>query len=459
MAGFIYEGPATCVTGAILLFFEPPCKALGLSYRGIFMKNFFRKSVLGLLNFLAGIRLKRLKLFVIGVTGSVGKTSAKEAIFTILSTRYNVFRSNKSYNTEFGLPLAILEQQSGFSSPWKWAGVIFGSFWKAFFAGGKMQMLVVEMGTDKPGDMVDLLKLVKPQVGVMTGIKPVHLGEGQFKDMDDIFAEKKKLVEFLPEKAYAVLDADDPFIVTLKDKLACRKIFYGRSEAADLRALEVKNTEDGLAFTVSYKDQVAQGVVPILGDFHISVLLAAIGVALTQGFTLEEAAKALANFKLPPGRMNPIAGLNDALIIDSSYNSSPETVKVALDTLKDFEGRKIAVLGNMNELGTYSEQLHRAVGKYTVGRTDLLVTVGESAKQIGDEAVLQGFPAERVMHYADALAAAESLKQKISRGDVLLVKGSQNKVRLEKLVKILMKEPWQAVRLLARQGREWEKIE
>jgi UDP-N-acetylmuramoyl-tripeptide--D-alanyl-D-alanine ligase len=293
----------------------------------------------------------------------------------------------------------------------------------------------------------------------MTGIKPVHLGEGQFKDMDDIFDEKKKLVEFLPEKAYAVLNADDPFIVTLRDKLACRKIYYGLSEIADLRALEVKNTEDGLAFTVAYKDQVAQGVVPILGDFHISILLSAIGVALTQGFTLEEATGALAKFKLPPGRMNPIVGLNDALIIDSSYNSSPETVKVALDTLKDFEGRKIAVLGNMNELGDYSEQLHRAVGKYAVGRTDLLVTVGESARHIGDEAIIHGFPADKVMHYDDALAAAESLKQKISRGDVLLVKGSQNNVRLEKLVKALMKEPWQAVRLLARQGREWDKIQ
>jgi UDP-N-acetylmuramoyl-tripeptide--D-alanyl-D-alanine ligase len=423
------------------------------------MKSFFRKSVLGLLNFLAGVRLRRLKLFVIGVTGSVGKTSAKEAIFTILGTRYNVFRSNKSYNTEFGLPLAILEQQSGFSSPWKWGGVMLGALWKAFFAGGKMQMLVVEMGTDKPGDMVQLLKLVKPQVGVMTSIKPVHLGEGQFKDMDDIFEEKKKLVESLPEKAYAVLNADDPFIVTLRDKLACRKLLYGLSEIADLRAHEVRNTEEGLAFTLSYKDQVTQGVVPILGEFHIHILLSAVAVALTQGFTLEEAVKALAEFKLPPGRMNPITGLNDALIIDSSYNASPETVKVALDTLKGFEGRKIAVLGNMNELGEYTEQLHRAVGKYAADKTDLLVTVGEHAKHIGEEAVLHGLPADRVSHYDEALAAAENLKKIISRGDILLVKGSQNRVRLEKLVKALMKEPWQAVRLLARQGREWDKIQ
>jgi len=415
--------------------------------------------VLGLLNFLAGVRLKRLKLFVIGVTGSVGKTSAKDAIYTILSTRYSVYRSDKSYNTEFGLPLAILEQRSGLSSAWKWTGVILGAFWKAFFAGGKMHMLVVEMGTDKPGDMTELLKLVKPQVGVMIGIKPVHLGEGQFKDMDDIFDEKKKLVEFLPEKAFAVLNADDPYIVSLRDKLVCKKIFYGLSEIADLRALEVKNTEDGLAFTVAYKDQVAQGVVPILGDFHISILLSAIGVALTQGFTLEEATVALAKFKLPPGRMNPITGLNDALIIDSSYNSSPETVKVALDTLKVFEGRKIAVLGNMNDLGAYSEQLHRAVGKYAVGRTDLLVTIGENARQIGDEAILNGFAPDKVMNYPNALAAAENLKKTISRGDILLVKGSQNKVRLERLVKALMKEPWQAVRLLPRQDREWEKIE
>lgn len=421
------------------------------------MKSFLKKLVLAMLSFMARVRLKRLNPFVIGVTGSVGKTSAKEAIYTILSARYNVYRSNKNYNTEFGMPLAILEQKSGFSSPFKWIKVMLGAFWKTFFARGKIRILILEMGTDKPGDMTDLLKIVTPQVGVMTSIKPVHLDKGQFKDMDDIFNEKKKLVEALPEKAFAVLNADDPFINSLRGKLTCKTIFYGFAEWADLRALDVKNTSEGLAFTVVYKDQVAIGRARVLGIFHIHVLLAAIAVALTQGFTLQDAVAALAKFKLPPGRMNPIAGINESLIIDSSYNASPESVKVALDTLKDFSGRRIAVLGNMNELGEYSEQLHRAVGKYARGRADLLITIGENAKWIADEAISNGFPQKDVLSFLDAAAAADVLKKKILKGDVLLIKGSQNNARLEKLVKALMKEPWQAARLLARQEREWEK--
>jgi UDP-N-acetylmuramoyl-tripeptide--D-alanyl-D-alanine ligase len=422
------------------------------------MKEFIKSCVLGWLNFLARVRLKRLKLFLIGVTGSVGKTSAKEAIFTILSSRYPVYRSDKSYNTEFGLPLSILEQKSGFSSPLKWLGIVFGSLWKAFFAGGKMQMMVVEMGADKPGDMARLLKLVQPQVGVMTNIKPVHLAEGQFKDLDDIFAEKKKLVESLSEKATAVLNADDPYIVTLRDKPACKKILYGSSELADLRLVDLKSQPDGLAFTVTYKEQVAQGVIPILGAFHVYVVLPAIAVALTQGFTLEEAVTALKSFRLPPGRMTPIPGINDALIIDSSYNASPETVKEALDVLKEMEGRRIAVLGNMNELGSYTETCHRAIGRYAATRADMLLTVGDLARQTGEEAGNLGMPAEMIRHFDNTKAATEYLKEQVRAGDVILVKGSQNRVRLERLVKALMKEPWKAVHLLPRQGMEWEKI-
>ena len=401
------------------------------------MKDFFKAIVLGFLNFLARVRLKRLKLFLIGVTGSVGKTSAKEAIFTILSSRYPVYRSDKSYNTEFGLPLAILEQKSGFSSPVKWLGVLLGAVWKAFFAGGKMQMMVVEMGVDKPGDMIRLLKLVKPQVGVMTNIKPVHLAEGQFKDLDDIFDEKKKLVESLPEMATAVLNADDPYIVTLRDKLTCKKILYGASEIADLRLMEVKNLPQGLSYAVAYKDQVAHGEVPVLGSFHVFVLLPAIAVALTQGFTLEEAVTALQKFRMPPGRMTPIPGINETTIIDSSYNSSPETVKEALDVLKEMEGRRIAVLGNMNELGAYSESCHRAIGKYAATRADMLLTIGDDARRMSEEAVQNGLAPEMIRHFDDTKSATEYLKNEVQKGDIILVKGSQNKVRLERALGIL----------------------
>lgn len=440
-----------CFSLGILLSFEP--------HFNYTMRQFIKNCVLQLLVFLARVRIHRLRLLIIGVTGSIGKTSTKDAIFTILNARFPIQRSEKSYNTEFGMPLAILGQDSGFSSPLKWIRVMVGAVWNALVGGRNMHMLVAEMGVDKPGDMTQLLKLAKPVVGVMTNIRPVHLAEGQFKDLEDIFNEKKKLVESLPEKGVAVLNADDGYILRLRDKLRCKTVWYGTSDIADLRLLEAASTEDGLKITVSYKEQIASVVLPLLGGFQAYVLLPAIGVALTQGFELQEALDALQQYQLPPGRMNPIAGVNGALIIDSSYNASPEAVKEALGVLSGMGGRRIAVLGNMNELGTHSESLHRDVGRHIVGRTDMLLTVGDDAKKLGEEALANGFDEQMYKHFENTQLATEFLKTIISQKDAVLVKGSQNKIRLERLVKALMKNPEKAGELLVRQGEEWAKID
>lgn len=422
------------------------------------MREFLKISVLQLLILLARIRLRRLRPFIIGVTGSIGKTSTTAAIYTILSSRYRVFKSAKSYNTEFGLPLAILQQESGFSSPLKWLKTIFGAMWKAFFGGKNIQMIVLEMGVDKPGDMERLLKLVRPQVGVMSNIRPVHLAEGQFKDLEDIFREKSKLIFTLPQKGVAVLNADDPYVLGLKDKLGCKTIFYGMAETADVRVAQVESSLEGLTFTIVSGDEVVNGCLPLLGGFQIYMVLAAVSVALTQGFTLGEAVKALENYRLPPGRMNPISGLEDSVIIDSSYNASPAAMQEALDILKTFRGRRIAVLGSMNELGEYEEAQHREIGAYSIGRTDMLLTLGKAAKWIHDEAKKKGFDDDLLQHFEDVMAAAKYLKKIIQKGDTILVKGSQNNVRLEKLVKLIMKEPERANELLVRQEGPWRRV-
>lgn len=420
------------------------------------MKNFLKNSVLNILMALARIRLRRLRLFIVGVTGSVGKTSTKDAIYMLLEKRFRAYKSKGNYNTEFGLPLAILEQNTGFSSPWKWIKTMLGAVWNAFIGGRHMQMLILEMGVDKPGDMDFLLKLVRPQVGVMTCIKPVHLGEGKFKDLDDIFLEKRKLIDSLPEKGIAILNADDPYMLSLRDSLQCKKLLYGASELADLRVIEIVHSLEGLEFTVVYKEEVVTVKTGLLGSFQVYVLLPAIAVALTQGFTLEESTEILKDYSLPPGRMNPIPGIKESLIIDSSYNASPDAVKNALDLLSESSTRKIAVLGNMNDLGDISEGQHREIGRYSVGKADILLTVGDTAEWISDEARNAGFPENLMCHFADAGAAAEFLQKNIRKHDTILVKGSQNKVRLERLVKKLMQEPEKAEDSLVRQESHWD---
>ncbi|MBD3328758.1 hypothetical protein GF340_05680 [Candidatus Peregrinibacteria bacterium] len=422
------------------------------------MKDFIKKFVFGTLKMLAKIRLKRLRLFVIGITGSIGKTSTKDAIATVLSSKYKISKSDKSFNTEFGMPLAILGQESGFSSASKWTKILLSALYNAFFGGRDIQIMILEMGVDKPGDMDLLLNIVKPQVGIFTNVKPVHLDEGQFKDLEDIFNEKKKLLVTLPEKGTAIMNLDDPYVSLLKDKLHSKVLTYGFSEMADLRVSDVKHSMEGLAFTISYKDETVTSSIALLGAFQVYVILPAIAAALTQGFSLEEAVEALKEFKLPPGRMNPIPGIKDSLIIDSSYNASPEAVKNAIDILTESPGRKIAVIGNMNELGDYTIPKHREVGMYMADKVDMFFTVGEYAKASAEAAIEKGFSDKNVFSFQDPIEASKKLHTIIAPGDTILVKGSQNKVRLEKLVKKIMKEPERANELLARQGSEWEKI-
>ena len=420
------------------------------------MKNYCKKFVLYFLMWLARIRLNRLRPFIIAITGSVGKTSTKEAIYTILRQRYKVIRNQKSYNTDFGLPLAILEQPSRFSSALGWLQIMAKSVISAFWSGHDIQMMILELGVDKPGDMDYLLKLIRPQIAIITNIKPVHLDKGQFKDEEDILLEKSKLVHTLPEKGIAILNADDPYLAGSFTNASCKKMFYGMSETADLRCLALEGSLKGLDFTLAYKDQVASGSLPMLGKFQIYVILAAVAAALTHGFSLSEAINALQEYRLPPGRMSVIPGILNTVIIDSSYNASPATMKEALDILEQTaRGRRIAILGNMNELGSSTRKYHRDIGQYVVGKADILITVGEHAKLIGEESQKHGFKAKAVFHHPDALKAANAVKKLLQKNDTVLVKGSQNNVRLERLVKILMQEPESAEKMLVRQEKEW----
>lgn len=407
------------------------------------------------------MRVKKFKGKIIGVTGSVGKTSTKEAIYTVLNTKFKILKSEASMNTDFGLPLTILELKSGYRNAFRWSYLLMKGFFMSFkkiYA----EVLLVEMGVDKPKDMDFLLSIVRPDIAVMGPIAHVHLAEGQFKNLDEIFEEKSKLVKALPEDGIAVLFADDDRTMELKKGRPKSKTFtYGTVPDADYKATGIEENIEGVKFNLNMDNRRFEILLPILGKHHVNVVLPAIVCGLAMGLSIEEVIEALKRFQLPAGRMNLIEGREEGvMIIDSSYNSSPKACAEALRTLAELKvrsgGRKIAVLGSMNELGAESCRLHKEIAVRIPECCDILVTVGDAAGAFADEAEAAGM--KNVFKFKNVFEAIEGFKDKIRKNDLILVKGSQNNVRLEKFVKEIMKFPEEAEKVLVRQGKDWQKI-
>jgi len=425
------------------------------------MKNLLKKYVLFLLKKFAKRRLKKFKGTIIGVTGSVGKTSTKEAVYTILNTKYKVLRNKGSMNTDFGLPLTVLELDTGWKSIVKWSYLIFRAFFKSFqrlYA----EVVVVEMGVDKAGDMDALLSIVTPDIGIVGPVAPVHMEKHQFTNVDEVFEEKSKLIKALPEDGIAILCADDERVLGLSPGRPKGRTFtFGTNPDADFKATAIEEDTSGIKFNLNTEGHRVEVRVPVLGKHHVNVILPAIICGMAMKMELGEIVEAIKRFKLPPGRLNLIEGFKDDLtIIDSSYNSSPKACIEALKTLGGLnpkgKGRRIAILGNMNELGENSELLHAEVGSQIHQYCEVLVTVGDLAKIFADKAEENGM--KNVFRFKTVSEAIEKFKDELKEGDIVLVKGSQNNVRLEKFVKAIMKFPDTASEVLCRQGRVWERI-
>ena len=433
------------------------------------------------LKFLAKLILKKYQPEVVGITGSVGKTSAKEAIYTVLAAKFNnVRRSLKNYNNEIGVPLTIIGADSPGRSFFGWLKVFFKA-WRLILARDKNypRILVLEMAVDRPGDMKYLLSIVKCRVGVVTMIGPVHLEF--FGSIEKIKKEKGRLIKSLRKSGWAILNYDNEKTRQMRALSRARVLTYGFSKGANIRAQEMNtsfgqlgqnldsqiigvrsnNQPLGINFKISYNGSVVPVFLPgVLGQAAVYAALAAVGVGIAYGLNLMEIAKALGKLKFPPGRMNLIPGIKYTLIIDDTYNASPQSVMAALDVLREIpvpEGaRKYAVLGDMLELGSYSEEGHRTVGRYIVkAKVDKLIVVGERSRDIARGAREAGMSEDDIFHFPYTKEAGLFLQERIKAGDLILVKGSQG-ARMEKIVKEIMADPLHAKDLLVRQGKEWE---
>ncbi|MFA7278048.1 MAG: UDP-N-acetylmuramoyl-tripeptide--D-alanyl-D-alanine ligase [Candidatus Gracilibacteria bacterium] len=437
------------------------------------MKSIFKYLIFSFLSWCAKIRLERFRrngAHIIGVTGSIGKTTCKEAVAHVLRGQFRVLSSSKSYNTELGLPLTILELKSEFSSVIGWAKNLIIAFWRGIFDRTTYDILVLEMGVDKPGDMDVLLKMVTPDVGIFTGVHPVHLADGQFGSLEEIFEEKSKLIRAVGSRGTVILNQDDERCAHLGNEMSRVKngpkiIMFGMNERSKLYAEKAREEWGKILFDAHYGEVIGNFEVPILGIQHISSLLPAIGCGLVFGMYMLDITNELKTFRLPPGRLSLIEGMNASWIIDSSYNASPDAVRAAIHTLTTLFhlsanathpiSRRVFVFGNMNELGTSSEKEHREIATSLKDSIDVLITVGNQAQFCADETLSQNIlPRESIYSFSTTDEAISFMPSFIQPKDLILIKGSQNNVRLEWLAKAIMAHPDQAEKLLARQ--EWK---
>jgi len=397
--------------------------------------------------------IKKYKPIVIGITGSVGKTSTKEAVFSVLKTKFNVRANDASFNNEIGFPMAVLGLKK--AGRLIWIPNLLRSF-KLLLSKNKSypEVLVLEMGADKPGDIGYLIDIAKPEIGIITAVGelPVHIEF--YSGPEEVAEEKSKLIRGLPSNGFAVLNFDDEIVFRMRDLSRAETITYGFNAGADIKASDLMyfiQTDDqisgGLSFKLNYeKSSVPFRLANALGRHQVYAALAAAAVGLHFKMNLVEISQALEKMEFPKQRMKLMKGMRNSLIIDDSYNASPLSSHAALDTLKEFgdkviakneKGRKIAVLGDMKELGIFTEKAHRLVGNLAGERTEYLFTVGPAAKFIADSAFNQ-LPKENIMSFNDSVEAEEYLKSFIQEGDVVLVKGSRA-MEMEKVVEFLKK--------------------
>lgn len=428
-----------------------------------------KKQLEKILGYLAGKIIAKYHPEIVAITGSVGKTTTKEAVFKVLKTAYRTRTNFKNYNNEIGIPLTIIGAESGGRSVFGWLKVLAAALKLLVTTNDNYpKMLVLEMGADHPGDIKYLTKLVPVKVGVITAVAEVHLEF--FDSIDHIAKEKGMLIRSLPKDGFAILNFDDPRVKAMAEKTAAKVISYGFLPGADIVASEIAVSHDvnyqdvstiqGVSFKLKYNGSIVPVLLPmVLGEHLVYAALAAVSVGLAYGINLHTMTEALRTFEPPKGRMHLIKGIKGSLIIDDTYNASPLATRKALYQLSQINlndyHHKYAILGDMLELGNITEQAHREIGEAVVDyKIDYLITVGERSRDIVRGAVAKGIPEDHCFNFPTSSEAGKFAQQRIKEGDLILVKGSQG-MRMEKIVKELMAEPERASELLVRQDKSW----
>lgn len=416
------------------------------------MKTFLRRLVAQQLERRVQLLIAKNSLKIVAVTGSVGKTSTKLAVANVLGQKYRVLAHPGNYNSELGLPLSIfeLEVPGSLTNPIEWFGVlskIDNKLKKPY----PYDVLVLEMGADNPGDIQKFMRYIRPDIGIVTAIAPAHME--QFGSIDAVSTEKMSLAR---GSEVVFLNAEDARVMKEAKGLGKPVQTYG-VRTGNIHFEEISRGKDLL---LQGRLQLIEDEVTVktqfVGEHSLSSLAIAGAVGEELNLNAREIKRGLEAFAPVSGRMQLLKGLEGSLIIDDTYNSSPRATTAALEELVKLPGRKIAILGTMNEMGTLAEKEHRNVG-HAAARVDVLVTIGGLAKTyLAAGAVESGMNPEAVHSFDSPYAAGEYVKSILRSGDVVLAKGSQNGVFAEEAVAILLANTADRKKLV-RQSETWER--
>lgn len=429
------------------------------------MKSFLRSLVVTILVAEATVLLKRHKPKIIAVTGSVGKTSTKDAIYAAI--RNNIFarKSEKSFNSDIGAPLTVLGLPNAWNNPIAWLRNLIEGCLVACFSRSYPEVLILEAGIDRPGDMDKLTPWIKPDIVVLTKLPAIPVHVEFFSSPEAVIEEKMKLVNALKPDGVLIYNHDDMVIQAQLPAVLQRKVGFGRYSDTDFtaRADRTIYRDDwpiGMSFTLHrYGNDYEVIIQDTVGTQQVYSCSAAIAVADELSVPIEAAVTALSTLRVPAGRMRLIPGIKSTLIIDDTYNSSPVAVEQALASLKElsYAKRKIAVLGDMLELGKFSADAHKQIGLLVPGTAQVLFTVGVRARAIAEGAMAAGMSEKHIFQYDDVARAGRELQAILNPGDIVLVKASQG-IRAERIVEEVMADPDHASELLVRQDKTWRSI-
>lgn len=440
------------------------------------MKHTLKHIIVHILTWQAKKALKRHNPRIIAVTGNVGKTSTKDAVYRVVSQAFSTRKSEKSMNSEIGLPLTILGLPNAWNSLQGWMRNIVRGFAVAYGWDGKVfpAWLVLEIGADHPGDIESVSTWLHPDVTVLTRMSEVPVHGEYFDGPEDVLREKMYLVKALKPTGTLVVNSDDPlFVNAIKESGFSGKILsYGTSKqsSVSLTKSEVMYGPEPLTLPVGQyalirlprtdadqTEKIVRIEIPgMLGNHGMYSIAAAATVAVELGIT-SQIAGAFTEFESPRGRMKILKGKATSALIDDTYNSSPLACIEALKTLSvlSIRGRKIAVLGDMKELGDGAKKAHIDIGELVADMAHTLVTVGPMAHYIAMGARDADMPGDRIVSFDTAEQAAVFLADMVRAGDCVLVKGSQS-MRMERISKALLARPEEASAVLVRQEKEWE---